>query len=91
MIMIYSHRRKNSVYPFYYANPMITLPPLTAAFAIEDTKINEYYDSLLSTSAVTIITNNITVVDDDDDHGDCHTVVKDRDSPSSVAFSENML
>jgi len=86
MIMIYSHRRKNSVYPFYYANPMITLPPLTAAFAIEDTKINEYYDSLLSTSAFTI-----NVVDDDDDHGDCHTVVKDRDSPSSVSFSENML
>ena len=89
MIMIYSHRQKNSVYPYYYANPMITLPPLTAAFAIEDTKINEYNDSLLSTSAFNI--NVVDDDDDDDDHGDCHTVVKDRDSPSSVAFSENML
>jgi hypothetical protein len=93
----YNHRQKSSVYPYNYANPIITLPPpLTAAAAIDDTKINEYNnDSLLSTSAVTIITNNITVIDDDDnhdhDHGDCHTVVKDRDSPSSVAFSENML
>jgi hypothetical protein len=89
----YSHRQKNSIYPNYYVNPMITLPPPTAAAAIDDTKINEYdHDSLLSTTAVTIITNTINAVDaNDHDHGDCHTVVKDRDSPSSVAFSENML
>jgi hypothetical protein len=75
---------------------MITLPPpltVAAAVAIDDTKINEYNnDSLLSTSAFTIITSTINVDDDDDDnHGDYLTAVRDRVSPSSVAFSENML